>query len=93
VAGRELNDNAFGEGILVTEASMVGSECLWRQMCIPLGHRDGLVAQDSLQFEQVAPVHHPVTGEGVAQIVETDVAALVVTLTEPGEASGVENAV
>lgn len=36
-------------------------------MCIPHGHGDGGVAQDLLQHQDVAAVHHKVAGEGVSQ--------------------------
>ena len=36
-------------------------------MCVSHGHGDGGVAQDFLQHQDVAAIHHKVTGEGVAQ--------------------------
>ncbi len=36
-------------------------------MCVSHGHGDGGVAQDFLQHQDVAAVHHKVAGEGVSQ--------------------------
>lgn len=44
-----------------------------REVGIPESHDQGLVAEELLHGRQIHAVHHQMAGEGVAQVVETEV--------------------
>lgn len=49
------------------------------------------MAEDLLELEEVAVVHDPVAGEGMAKIVKADVTGLVTIANARREAGGVED--
>lgn len=44
-----------------------------RQVSVALGHRDGFVPENCLEYVEVAARHHPLAGERMAQIMEVQV--------------------
>lgn len=69
----ERNNISTEAGLAETKPSEVLAKCVRSKVGIAHRHLDTLVPEYLLQFKDVATLHYPLTGEGMAQVMEYDV--------------------